>query len=324
MKNSIMADIQASAPSVVHLRNYFETDFPTTATVRYELQASTSSNDNRLTFYAQAHIDFTAHVKFCSFYLPASNTFPLVDLCKEALAHARDILALRRGAQITLPKVHSAWSGAGIQFRADEYLDLQLVPLEGGIFDVREFAVAPPIYIYADEDLSDEQTQQLVDTGRRHNVVVRFRGHRYAMGRIKMVKPAAFISHDSRDKDAIARPLAVGLSRLGHSVWFDEFSLKPGDRLRESIENGIRECQRCILVLTPNFLSNKGWGTTEFNSIFSREILEEKALVVPVWSGVSKADVYAYSPSLLNVLGAHWSESNSEKCISDVARALES
>lgn len=106
-------------------------------------------------------------------------------------------------------------------------------------------------------------------------------------------------------------------------MWFDEFSLKPGDRLRESIEDGIKKCARCVLILTPHFLSNKGWGKTEFNAVFTREVLEEKAIVVPVWSGISKQDVYDYSPSLLNVVGAHWDEANSELCVAAVARALE-
>lgn len=125
------------------------------------------------------------------------------------------------------------------------------------------------------------------------------------MDRLQKAKPEAFISHDSRDKDTIARPIAQGLSRLGHQVWFDEFSLKPGDRLRESIEQGLRDCKRCILILTPNFLSNRGWGATEFNSIFTREVLEGASVVIPVWAGVKKEDIYAYSPSLLNVVGLH-------------------
>ena len=82
-------------------------------------------------------------------------------------------------------------------------------------------------------------------------------------------------------------------------VWFDEFSLKVGDRLRESIEKGIRECKKCILVLTPNFLSNPGWTKVEFNSIFTREIVEKQDLVLPVWRDVSRDQVFEYSPTLV-------------------------
>ncbi len=63
-------------------------------------------------------------------------------------------------------------------------------------------------------------------------------------------------------------------------MWYDEFSLRVGDNLRDSIEKGLKECRRCILVLSPNFISNKGWTKTEFDSIFTRQILEEERLVL--------------------------------------------
>lgn len=34
---------------------------------------------------------------------------------------------------------------------------------------------------------------------------------------------------------------------------YHEFSLKVGDKLRESIEKGLKDCRKCILVLSPNF-----------------------------------------------------------------------
>ena len=133
------------------------------------------------------------------------------------------------------------------------------------------------------------------------------------MERSKWEKPLAFISHDSRDKEAVAKPIALYLQRFLCPVWYDEFSLKIGDSLRDSIEKGLKECKKCILVLSPNFLSNKGWTKKEFDSIFTREILEEQKLVLPVWFNVSKKDVYEYSPSLLNVKGADWNSLGEEE-----------
>ena len=45
-----------------------------------------------------------------------------------------------------------------------------------------------------------------------------------------------FISHASEDKDEVARPLAVLLTRAGLQVWLDEGELVVGDSLRRSIE----------------------------------------------------------------------------------------
>ncbi len=319
--NSINRDREvADARDVVHLRNYFETDFPSMMTVRYTLSAMQGQHEAKL--FAQAHVDFASHTKFCSFYIPPDTGLPTIELCKTMLALVPDVLALRRGSEVYLPRSDASWTGTGVQLGTFEYLDVKLLPVEGGQFDTTDFPRAPPIYVYCDADLADSELQELIRLGQRHNATIRFRGQKYAKERIRLAQPLAFISHDHRDKDAIARPLAIGLSQRGYSVWFDEFTLKPGDRLRESIEEGIRKCRRCILVLTPNFLSNKGWGAAEFNSVFTREILEEKAIVVPLWSEVTKQEVFKYSPGLLNVVGAHWDPSNSEKAIREIARAL--
>ena len=42
-----------------------------------------------------------------------------------------------------------------------------------------------------------------------------------------------FISHASEDKDAIVRPLANALISCGLKVWYDEFTLRIGDSLRQ-------------------------------------------------------------------------------------------
>ena len=93
-------------------------------------------------------------------------------------------------------------------------------------------------------------------------------------------------------------------------VWYDEFKLQPGDSLRESIERGLKSCQKCIVVLSKNFFSNSGWTKREFDTIYTREILQEKRLLIPIWLDVEKQDVFDYSPVLLDTLvSLHHSES---------------
>ena len=64
-------------------------------------------------------------------------------------------------------------------------------------------------------------------------------------------------------------------------VWYDEYSVKVGDSLRASVEKGLKESKKCVLILSPNFLSNTGWTKTEFDSIFTRQILEGSNIVPP-------------------------------------------
>jgi hypothetical protein len=129
------------------------------------------------------------------------------------------------------------------------------------------------------------------------------RDREYARKRSESEKPLAFISHDSRDKDSLVRELAHQLVRLMCPVWYDEYSLKVGDSLRASIEKGLKEARKCIIVLSPNFLSNDGWSKAEFDSIFTREILEKTNVILPVWHNIGAKEIYEYSPRLADKVG---------------------
>jgi TIR domain len=274
------------------LKDYYELDFTKTLIVKYELSMMIDGTEKGQGFSAQAHIDFSSHVKFCSFYIPIELCDELFEMCKTVLSYTRDILALRGGAQITPPKADRSSTGQIIRLTLnDEYLDIEFSSPGGQKYSTRNFLTSSPVYIYAESDLSTEEEFRIIELGKRYNCEVILRGKRYSMERLAKDKPAAFISYDSRDKENIARPIAQGLSAMGLSIWFDEFSLKPGDRLRESIEKGMKDCKKCILILTPNFLANSGWTSVEFNMIFTREIIEEQTLIVPVWAGVDKKDV---------------------------------
>ena len=159
------------------------------------------------------------------------------------------------------------------------------------------------IFFYIDAMLSIAERESLTQLGgdRKFHVLVRDR--EYAAKRSELEKPLAFISHDTRDKDSLVRELANELSKLMCPVWYDEYSLKVGASLRTSIEQGLKETRKCVVVLSPNLFSNEGWGKAEFDSVYTREILEKKNVMLPVWHGVQVADVYAYSPRLADKVG---------------------
>jgi len=62
------------------------------------------------------------------------------------------------------------------------------------------------------------------------------------------------------------------------------------------------------VVVSPNFLTNGGWTKSEFDMIFSREIIEKKHVILPIWVGVSPDPVYEYSPTLAGRYALNWSE----------------
>jgi hypothetical protein len=111
-----------------------------------------------------------------------------------------------------------------------------------------------------------------------------------------------FVCHASEDKDDFVRPLAAALKKKGLSVWFDEFTLKLGDRLRQSIDRGLAQSRYGIVVLSPSFFA-KQWPQWELDGLVAREV-DGKKVILPVWHKVTREDVYSYSPLLSDRLAA--------------------
>ncbi|MFN8572354.1 MAG: toll/interleukin-1 receptor domain-containing protein [Gemmatimonadaceae bacterium] len=110
----------------------------------------------------------------------------------------------------------------------------------------------------------------------------------------------AFISHASEDKHDVVTPLAEALAAGGLRIWVDEQVLRPGDSLREKIDQGLAESRFGIVVLSPNFLA-KRWPARELNGLMA---LEEGGLkiILPVWHQIEKQSLSAYSPILADRL----------------------
>lgn len=106
-----------------------------------------------------------------------------------------------------------------------------------------------------------------------------------------------FISHAGEDKAAIARPLADALHARRVAVWFDEYSLKPGDSLRASIDAGLASCDYGIVILSPAFLAKK-WPQSELNGLFSRALASDRRFLFPIWHNLAASDVLKASPML--------------------------
>ncbi|MFM6953543.1 MAG: toll/interleukin-1 receptor domain-containing protein [Sphingobacteriaceae bacterium] len=164
------------------------------------------------------------------------------------------------------------------------------------------------LYFYIETPLTPEEIVRLDACCKEKNMYLNVRSSEYINTRMKNEKPLAFISHDSRNKELIAKPLANGLSSRLCSVWYDEYSLKVGQSLRESIEDGIKNAKKCILILTKEFLTNPGWTKKEFNSIFTREMIFNERIVIPIWYDIKKEEVYDYSPSLADTVALIWPE----------------
>lgn len=281
------------------LKDYFYTDFDSCMGMIDNFVIKAHDELKKLAWevevHRKIHFDFEAHAKCLSYYLPGDN---YVLLCKHFIDDSDSAYKWMGSDEEIIVESEP-------EFPTDRSKSsTQLVDTKQRIF-------------YIDTEVPRSHKDGIMEYASQKGLFVEIRDKCYAEEKSKIEKPLAFISHDSRDKEHIARPLAIELKNIACPVWFDEFSLKLGSSLRESIERGIKECKKCVLVLTPNFLTNEGWTKREFNSIFTREMIEKERLVLPVWAGVTAQEVYQYSPSLADTFASDWNEG-----VASVARKI--
>lgn len=108
------------------------------------------------------------------------------------------------------------------------------------------------------------------------------------------MKYDVFICHASEDKDEFVHALAEALEESGLSVWYDNFVLRMGDSLIESINAGLSQSAFGIVVLSPIFLQ-KDWPKRELSALLAREEGAEN-VIIPIWHRVKRRKVLFYFP----------------------------
>jgi hypothetical protein len=164
--------------------------------------------------------------------------------------------------------------------------------------DTRELVFSHRLILYIPRMIEYELMNKIVNYGKDIGLSILIRDNRYSMINNERETMDAFISHDSRDKLDVVHPLVSNLGKLGLNIWFDEYSLNPGDGLRESIERGLKESKKCIVVISDNYMMNLGWAKREFDSIAQREIIKKGKVIIPIWHNVTPESVYEFSPFL--------------------------
>jgi TIR domain len=282
------------------LKEYFEIDFGHT----FKIPGASwhNFNNTQVEVLGYSSCDFISNNSFDSFYFEESNLN--LDFFKKFIDYIYDQRYVSR-----------TWSHYPNMFTREPYENMlqgltmicvQTNPQYLFSFQypgelpisISELKFCGRVYFYSESDLKMNELIQLKEYAKEKTLHLQFRSKEFREIRSIREKPLVFISHDSRDKSEIARKLAEGLQRKNCPVWYDEFSLKVGDSLRESIEKGIKECSKCIILLTPNFINNSGWTKKEFDSIFTRELMKNEKLFLPIWAGVTGEEVYEYCPSL--------------------------
>ena len=260
------------------LREYYEKDSMHGMRVHRENTLTDERDSSTVKVEVSVTLNFWTYSKYVSLFIHECST------PEDVITHyLRDVQSVLREADDI--RVSTGWVGL------DEWVGSTELKFTGRV------------YIYTLNPIEQTIKQQLIELAKTYDLSLVIRGKEYADARSKIEKPFAFLCHDSKDKEAFVSELALRLQKMMCPVWYDEYSLEVGDSLRESIEKGIKECKKCILVLSPNFFSNEGWTKAEFDSIYMKEIVEQNRIMLPVWHNVTAEDVYEYSPRLADRLG---------------------
>jgi hypothetical protein len=109
-----------------------------------------------------------------------------------------------------------------------------------------------------------------------------------------------FISHAFEDKESFVEPLASALAAFGVDVWYDRYTLRIGDSLSRSIDQGLAKSQYGLVVLSPAFIAKK-WPEYELRGLTARELAGGK-VILPIWHNISREDLLQFSPPLVDKL----------------------
>ena len=125
-----------------------------------------------------------------------------------------------------------------------------------------------------------------------------------------------FISHASEDKENFVRGLVEQLQGKNMKVWYDEFTLKVGDSLKQSIEGGLIDSRYGIVVLSRNFFE-KEWPKMELNTLVQLASMGESR-ILPIWYNITKDEISKFSPMLLDVVALDTFSRTTEEIVDEL------
>ena len=260
------------------LREYYFTEFGDLST-HFDYSVRPAAGGPTASVIARVHANFNCYSRYISYFIPA-EAYSLQLVAHLSQYPAQVLNETERTTKLT-------WGHPAIY---------------GTPYDESDLPFSNRVFLYIDLNVPDSDKDGLITAAAVRGIRLQIRDRDYSDFLTAHETPWAFISHDSRDKESFVRELAAKLRSMMCPVWYDEYSLKVGQSLRESIDKGLSEAPKCILVLSPNFLSNSGWTKAEFNAALGKHISSGGSVILPIWHNVSKAEVESYSLLLTDII----------------------
>ncbi|MBB4838877.1 hypothetical protein HNP52_001946 [Sphingomonas kyeonggiensis] len=129
-----------------------------------------------------------------------------------------------------------------------------------------------------------------------------------------------FISHASEDKTDFVASLAEQARSKGLRVWYDEFSLSWGDKLRRSIDRGLSGSYFGVVVLSENFFK-KEWPQIELDALLEKEV-SGTGRILPIWHKLTRDEIAKYAPTLSGTLALRTADLSTEEIAERLAEMV--
>lgn len=120
------------------------------------------------------------------------------------------------------------------------------------------------------------------------------------MRRTRDYRYDVFISHAVEDKLAIANELSEALEKKDLKVWYSGRELSVGDRLIETIYQGLEECRFGVVIISPTYIT-KIWALSEFFKLLDKEQLGQK-VILPVLHDITPEEIAARFPPMADIV----------------------
>lgn len=130
----------------------------------------------------------------------------------------------------------------------------------------------------------------------------------------------AFVVHATKDKATVARPIHAGLQARGYRIWMDEFTLKVGDSLRRKIDEGLTSARFGIVIVSPAFFARE-WPQRELDALFSKELVQERKVILPVWHELDQEVVSEKAPLIAGRIAVHTAK-GVDHVVRELAKAM--
>jgi hypothetical protein len=105
-----------------------------------------------------------------------------------------------------------------------------------------------------------------------------------------------FLPHYYKDRAGAALPLADALTAAGVTVFYEDFTLEPGDDLAGKIKDGLAKYKFGALIFSRAMI-RAGWRSADVRYL-REQLSSDYRSLYPVWHNVAKTDLLNHLPEL--------------------------